>query len=157
MERIIPSLKRQLAALKLLFSLQQQEYKLLIDTQKQGLQKNQFSIQRLINHILNEKQWLKKYIEEKFNKSSLMEVINEENEEVRSCITGLIKEIKSLEKKCMDQATINADLAIAHLEQTKELVNFLYDNLRPKAKNFYSRQGILNEKTEGPCIFSGRL
>lgn len=157
MKKIISSLKRQIAALNLLYSLQEQEYKLLLSSQKDGLQGNQFSIQKLITQLLKEKLDLKKYIETTYKKSSLKELLGRGDEQIKNYIFSLTNEIKSLEKKCMDQATINADLAIAHLEQTKDLVNFLYDNLRPKAKNIYSRHGILNEKTEGPCILSGRL
>ncbi|GAB6162631.1 hypothetical protein JCM12298_17900 [Desulfothermus naphthae] len=158
MKRIVNSLKRQLKALGVLHSLQKQEYKILLKNNKKELSKNQFAIQRLLYQLQKEKQELLDVLEKKFRVtklSQLPELIN--SEEQKDELKQLIEKIRIKENQCMEQATKNADLAIAYLEQTQDLVNFLYDQIRPKAKDVYSKYGTLDTKTTGPCIVSGRL
>ena len=158
MERIVNSLKRQLKALGVLHSLQKQEYKILLKNNKKELSKNQFAIQKLLNQLQKEKQELLDVLEKEFRVkklSQLPELIS--SEEQKKELKQLIEKIRIKENQCMKQATKNADLAIAYLKQTQDLVNFLYERIRPKAKDVYSKYGTLNTKTTGPCIVSGRL
>jgi len=158
MERIVNSLKRQLKALGVLHSLQKQEYKILLKNNKKELSKNQFAIQKLLNQLQKEKQELLHVLEKEFRVkklTQLLDLINSEKQKKE--LKQLIEKIRIKENQCMEQATKNADLAIAYLKQTQDLVNFLYEQIRPKAKDVYSKYGTLNTKTTGPCIVSGRL
>ncbi len=158
MKKIISSLKRQIKALDLLHSLLKEEYKILCSTNKEGLSKNQFAIQQLISQLEKEKREILYMLKKDFKREKLIDLLyiikdNEKSKEV----SQLINELKSKEKLCMEQSTVNADLALAHLEQTKELVNFLYEQIKPKEKIVYSRYGKFNAKTSGPYVVNGRL
>ncbi len=157
MKNIIVSLNRIIKALDLLYSLQREEYELLLGRDKSGLQKNQFAIQKLLKQIHTEKKGLYNMLHGSLGIKDLNDIQRVIPSPVKQEVLSLINQVKVKEKLCMEQATQNADLAIAHLEQTKDLVNFLYDQIRPKAKNVYSRYGRLNQKTMGPCIINGRL
>jgi hypothetical protein len=157
MSKILENLRRQLKALKLLYSLQKEEYGLLLGNDKSHLQKNQFAIQRLIKQIQEERKEFLKILEDNWGIKQLKEIDKVLPDSIKNEFNSLIEELKLQDKLCMEQATKNADLAIAHLEQTKDLVKFLYEQIRPKAKDVYSRYGTLNEKTLGPCIVNGRL
>ncbi|GAB6888285.1 hypothetical protein JCM13304A_17840 [Desulfothermus okinawensis JCM 13304] len=157
MEKILNPIKRQLKALDVLYSLQREEYKILLGNRKSELSKNQFAIQGLISQLKKEKEELLTLIQKEFGVNKLLDLAGVLEKGRREELVELIDSLKAKEKLCMEQATRNADLAIAHLEQTRELVNFLYDQIRPKSKDVYSKYGKFTTKTPGPCIVSGRL
>ncbi len=156
-ERIKKSLQRQIKALSLLHRLQLEEYRLLRYGEKIHLAKHQFSIQTLLKQMEKEKKEILKLLKEEWGVQRLSDIKEKIPLPLWEEIETLTNKLKEREKTCMEQATVNADLAIAHLEQTRELAQFLYEQIKPREKFTYSRYGTFEEKTSGPYIINGRL
>ncbi len=156
-ERIKKGLCRQIKALSLLHQLQVEEYEILRSSNKTQLSNNQFSIQALLKQILKEREHLKRLLREGWGVDRLSEIQGKLPEGEWEGLEKLLSTLREMEERCSIQSTRNADLAIAHLEQTRELVQFLYDKIKPKEKFTYSRYGKFEEKSSGPYIINGRL
>ncbi len=156
-EQIENALQRQIKALSLLYKLQLKEYRLLQKGEKLHLSSHQFSIQTLLKQLEKEKREILEVLHRKWGASCLSEIKDKIPYPEWKKLEVLIGDFKRKENRCMEQATINADLAIAHLEQTRELAQFLYEQIKPREKITYSRYGRFKEGSTGPYIISGRL
>jgi hypothetical protein len=69
----------------------------------------------------------------------------------------LIRDIEQLERQCSRQATTNADLVMALVEQSRDMLSFMHDQVKPRNEDVYSRQGSFTSDATEPRLLQGRL
>jgi flagellar biosynthesis/type III secretory pathway chaperone len=147
------NLNRQFKALELLYSLLEEELDLLCRRDTDAVSSLEFSIHELLRQLAAERETLKKNLPG----ASLPEYAgllpDEEGREIRR----LYHLIDSLEQHCSRQATQNAELSLALLDQSQLLLNFLYDHMARQPDQLYSPAGRIRQDRPAAAIYSGRF
>lgn len=147
------NLTRQFKALELLSSLLEEEFGLLCKRDTDAVSALEFSIHELLRQVAVERVDLKKSIQG----VSLMDYAgllpDEEGQEVRR----LFHIIDSLEQRCSRQATQNAEVSLALLDQSQALLTFLYNQISRQPERLYSSAGLIRQDRPEAAIYSGRF
>jgi hypothetical protein len=152
-ERILGNLTRQFKALELLQSLLEEEFGLLQSRDTDAVTSLEFSIHQLLRQIALERIDLKKVMQE----TKLSEYAGMLPEEDGAAITRLYALIDSLEQRSARQASQNAELSLALLDQSQVLLSCLYEQITPRQQNTYGATGRYREERPGAALISGRL
>jgi flagellar biosynthesis/type III secretory pathway chaperone len=151
--RIFENLTRQFKALELLQSLLEEEYGLLQRRDTDAIVSLEFSIHQLLRQITLERLDLKKTMQA----TTLPEYAALLPEEDGAAVTRLSALIDSLEQRSARQASRNAELSLALLDQSQSLLSCLYEQIAPKAQNTYGAGGRFRAERPAAALLSGRL
>ncbi len=148
------NLTRQFKGLELLLSLLDEEFELLCARDTDAVASLEFSIHELLRQIAVERMAIKGTMQG----TRLLEYAGllPDEDEARE-ITRLYHLIDSLEQRSSRQASRNAELSLALLDQSQSLLSFLHKQLTPKQTQCYGRGGRLSDSRPGAALYSGRL
>ncbi len=156
-DKIKRNLVRQYKALCLLLDLLNEEYLFILKREKDRIGRNEFSIQRLLAQLHDERKELKNLIKLGYGTEDINKFLNSLNGE-RKEIEDLINKIMEKEQECKVCAQRNADLVIALLDQTKELLDNITQNIKKQISDhrMYSNKGKVETKDVNPIFFDER-
>ena len=147
------NLTRQFKALELLQSLLQEEFDLLSARDTDGVTTLEFSIHELLRQIAVERVDLKKTMQE----TRLLEYADMLPEDDGVEIRRLYSLIDALEQHCSRQASRNAELSLALLDQSQSLLVFLHEQITTRRENTYAANGRYRMERPSAALITGRL
>ena len=75
----------------------------------------------------------------------------------RAELRELWQQIDDCEQHCSRQASINAELSLALLYQSKNVLTYLHKRIQPQTASTYGRSGDFLHKRPDAALISGRL
>ncbi|MFO8030932.1 MAG: flagellar protein FlgN [Desulfohalobiaceae bacterium] len=159
MRRIAENLIRQHKGLKLLAELLQEEYALLKGKDQENLAALEFSVQELVRQLAAEKDSLQLLLQSmQPPRNDLRQLAGSLSGKQAGFVQESSRQIRSWEERCREQARINADLSLALLEQSRELMDFLQQEVRRDTPEVYSSSGSWSKPAaREPSVLKGRL
>lgn len=153
-QRIYESLSRQDKGLALLRDLLQEEYEILLGRDTNTVAALEFSIQELIRQLAVEKTLVIRSLAGQ----RVMEYADSLSEEEGEAIKVLFQSIDEGEQAVSRQASRNAQLSLALLDQSTYTLKALTSQVVPSRTNVYGRRGgIVHETHPEAALISGRL
>ena len=157
LDQIMDSLARQVRALDLLNFLQAEEFSRLKDLKPKSVTEIEFSIQELIRQVAAEREWVKTLLggrKLRELKEELRPIMPEKMDELAS----LLSNVDAREQACAIQAEHNSALALALMDQSQSMLEFLHKQVAPKKQDGYSAKGrMLHQDKPEASILRGRL
>ena len=147
------NLTRQFKGLELLRSLLEEEFDLLCNRDIDAVGALEFSIHELLRQIAIERMDLKNTMQG----TKLLEYAGMLPDDQAQEIRNYFHLIDALEQHSSRQATRNAELSLALLDQSQALLVFLHNQITPKDDQCYDRDGRVNESRPHATIYSGRF
>jgi len=136
------NLARQEKAMGLLTGLLQEEFSLLREGKPQDVTGLEMSIQELIRQIAEERAQLKATVLAWKGEAVRLNVLVAELPEAdRAPLEAHIGAIDALEQSCARQADKNSRLALALFDQSRNLLQYIHDQITPKRTEVYARNG----------------
>ena len=96
-------------------------------------------------------------MKENMQDTRVMEYANLLEPEQGDIVRGLAKGINDAEQKAAHQASHNARLSLALLDQSDELLSFLHDQVTPKPETVYGARGKYRTSRPQAALISGRM
>lgn len=151
---IYESLNRQDKALALLRDLLEEEYQILLGRDTDGVVALEFSIQELIRQLAVEKT----FVIDRLNGQRVLDyAAGLENDEAQA-LQELFQSIDATEQQASRQASRNAQLSLALLDQSTSTLYALTSKATPAKAETYGRRGdMVYELHPGAALISGRL
>lgn len=148
------SLNRQDKALALLRELLEEEYGILLSRDTNGVVSLEFCIQELIRQIAVEKSLVIRLL----NGQRAMEYAKSLPAELNEDFTKLFKSVDDGEQGVSRQASRNAQLSLALLDQSTRNLQALTSQVTPPLTGVYSRTGdMMHSRHPQAALISGRL
>jgi flagellar biosynthesis/type III secretory pathway chaperone len=158
LQHIESNLRRQLEALKVLRFLLEEEFEHLSASGSGRLAENQLAIQELMRQIVFEREDMVRLVRRvKPKHRRLTQILPLVRGDQKGVLQDWIKRIDEQEKICSKQAEHNADLAMALVEQSQALLDFMQEQVKPQTSNTYSRKGGWQHAEDRPSLIQGRL
>jgi hypothetical protein len=151
--QICGNLHRQAKGLELLGELQREEYDLLLKRDSESISSLEFSIHELLRQLAVERDELKDVMQS----TRVLEYAELLPEEDGDKVRELMDSIDRNEQACAKQAERNSSLSLALLDQSHDLMTYLYGQIQPKQENVYSAKGSYAVNRPQASIISGRL
>lgn len=149
------SLDRQDKGLGLLSELLDEEFALLCDRNTQDIMVLELSIHELLRQLAVEKAMVKRHVGDG-RVTDYADMLADEDEQAE--LRTLFVAVDQKEQICSRRASLNADLSIALLDQSKSLLSFLHKSVQPERPASYDRTGAYNRQPRPEAaIISGRL
>ncbi len=155
-QRIHDALLRQKQAMNLLIELIDEEYTMLRQRNTDGVVALEFSIQELIRQLAKEKTEVIAMLDGG-KVRHYVELLPEEQGQI---LLEYYHTIDKAEQVASRNASRNAQLSLAFLDQSQKLMQELHSQIIPKDTTTYGRRGsIKNYGTQKPqaALISGRL
>ena len=151
---IITSLNRQDKALGVLFDLLEEEYELLMKRDTDAIAANEFSLQELIKQLLHEKNVVIRALGG-IRASQYAETLPEEQGRP---LLDLLASIDKGEQNTSRNASRNAQLCLALLDQNTRNLNKFTEHAVPKTSFVYGRRGAMRTVAHPEASFvTGRM
>lgn len=151
--QIEANLTRQFKSLELLQSLLDEEFELLSKRDIDAVTALEFSIHELLRQIARERMELK----EKMQGVKLLEYATMLPDEEATKVTKLFHLIDGLEQRSSRQASQNAEMSLALMDQSQSLLTYLHNQITPRPANTYGAAGRMKNERPSAAIFSGRF
>lgn len=152
--RIQESLFRQDKALNLLRDLLEEEYGILLERDTKAVASLEFSIQELIRQLAVEKALVIRSLAGK----KVLEFASELPEEQGEVLRQLFQAVDNGEQAVSRQASRNAQLSLALLDQSTTTLQALTSQVVPPLSGVYSRGGSMRHVAHPQAaLISGRL
>jgi len=157
--RLLGSLLRQYEALKLLYELLCEEHSQMIEKDdSEELSKHELSIQELLRQLVREKEETHRLVGDWSSpENRVSDILHLFPETDKTRISGILEELYALEEKCNKQAEINADIAMALVEQSNNLLEYFQRQLWPEQGDIYSQNAKWQHFNSNAAILKGRL
>ncbi|MDO5484576.1 MAG: flagellar protein FlgN [Desulfovibrionaceae bacterium] len=153
-QTVYESLFRQNKALGVLTHLLQEEYHLLLDRDSSSIAGQEFSIQELVRQLAVEKS----LVINTLKGQRVMDYANSLPEEQANALRELFAAIDTSEQTASRQASRNAQLSLALLDQSSRNLNALTSQVSPRTGDTYGRRGGMRRSNHPQAaILSGRL
>lgn len=153
-QRIYESLSRQSKALALLRDLLEEEYQILLSRNTDGVAAQEFSIQELIRQLAVEKAEVIRAL----NGVRVTEYAAALPDEQGGPLLELFHAVDAYEQEVSRQASRNAQLSLALLDQSSRTLQALTSKaMPPRAETYGRRGGMRTEAHPQAAIISGRL
>lgn len=148
------SLVRQSKALELLRELLEEEYGILLSRDTNGVVSLEFSIQELIRQIAVEKSLVIRQLDGKRVMKYAQSLPDSEREDLEQ----LFKTVDDGEQHVSRQASRNAQLSLALLDQSTRNLQALTSQVTPPLSGVYGRGGdLMHVRHPQASLISGRL
>lgn len=138
--QIYGNLTRQAKGLELLGQLLDEEYEHLVNRDTDAIIKLEFSIHQLLRQLAVERDEMKQTMQGTRLKEYAGMLPEEEGEKMREQIAI----VDSREQHCARKAEKNTSLSLVLLDQSHELMTFLYDQVQPRERLVYGSKGSLS-------------
>lgn len=153
-QRIKESLSRQDKALALLRDLLEEEYRILLARDTDGVVAQEFSVQELIRQLAVEKTTVIKALDG----VRVTEYARSLPQEPGEVLRALFRSVDQGEQEVSRQASRNAQLSLALLDQSSRTLQALTSRaMPPRAETYGRRGGMRPEMHPQAAIISGRL
>lgn len=153
-QRIQESLFRQTKALALLRDLLEEEYEVLLGRDTNTVASLEFSIQELIRQLAAEKALVIRSLAGR----KVLAFADTLPEDRKETIRGLFRLVDDGEQAVSRQASRNAQLSLALLDQSTHTLKALTNQAAPNLSGTYGRRGDLrNQAHPQAALISGRL
>lgn len=153
-EIIRGNLDRQARGLTLLRQLLDEEFSLLMDRNTNEIMSLEFSIHELVRQLAAEKLGIQRAL----GGGKVLDYADMQAEEARRDeLRDLWQRIDASEQHCSRQASLNAELSLALLDQSKEMLTYLHKRVQPQTASTYGRSGGYLQKRPDAALISGRL
>lgn len=162
----IENLTRQLKGFQLLKDLLEEEYSHLRALEPQDVSSLELSIQELLHQLAAERNVMVQFLQgmriTEWVQTLPMQVDSEgrpveHTQEEIDLILNLTNAIDGLEQTCAKQAELNTTLALALMDQSASMLDFLQDQITPKQKEFYSARGAYQNNRPQASLIQGKL
>ncbi|MBQ3058817.1 MAG: flagellar export chaperone FlgN [Desulfovibrio sp.] len=151
---IYESLFRQDKALTLLAHLLAEEYHILLDRDTATVAQLEFSIQELVRQLAVEKT----FIIDLLKGCRVMDYADSLSQEEGQALRGLFASIDNNEQQASRQASRNAQLSLALLDQSSRNLHAITSQVTPATGEIYCRRGdMCRAGHPEAAILSGRL
>nr|WP_321514524.1 flagellar export chaperone FlgN [uncultured Pseudodesulfovibrio sp.] len=152
------NLVRQNKATMLLLILLEEEFSRLGQLKPQSVSQIELSIQELMRQIVAERISLRKLIAAIAPEAQRVgELYPLMEETVAKNCREMIKRLDETEQKCAIQAAKNNEMAMALFDQSKGLLDFMHNQIKPKNTSAYGRSGRFAQAPSNARLLSGRL
>jgi hypothetical protein len=152
------NLVRQNKAMLLMYFLLEEEFSRLTQLKPQSVSQVELSIQELMRQVAAERVSLRRMVARvEPSAKRVREILPGLSEEDASAITELLVRLDETEQKCGVQASKNQQMAMALFDQSKGLLNFMHDQIKPKSTTAYARTGRFAKGINDARLLSGRL
>ena len=152
-QRIHDTLHRQRQALRLLCDLLGEEYQLLLSRDTAAVVALEFSIHELIRQLAGEKMSIIRLL----NGGKVMDYAELLPQEQGDALRVLFEDIDATEQAGSRQASLNAELSLALLDQSQRTMQELHNHVMPRTAQTYGRRGSMDSARPQASIISGRL
>ncbi len=153
-QQIHNTLTRQSQGLKLLVSLLDEEYDLLRQRETDAVVAIEFSIHELIRQLAYEKEFVIRML----NGGKILHYVELLPAGQSEVLLELYKSIGTNEQRASRQASRNAQLSLALLDQSQRLMQELHSHIIPKPTPTYGRRGAMGTRQRPQAsLISGRL
>lgn len=152
-QRIHDTLHRQQQGLRLLEQLLEEEYGLLQRRDIDAVVALEFSVHELVRQLAQEKALVIRLLDggRVMDYAELLPV--EQGDALRALYTT----IDSCEQGASRQASLNAELSLALLDQSQRTMQELHKQLVPVSASTYGRRGAMDNHRPQASLLSGRL
>lgn len=141
-KRMQENLHRQMMALSYMESLTAEEFSHLQNSRPQMVTATEMAIQELMRQIAAERIELTGMVARAAGeKVRLAAYAKTQPEEDRRVFETLLEKIDRLEQSCARQADKNSRLALALYDQSKAMIDYLHDQVKPKNREVYAKNG----------------
>lgn len=153
-KQILENLTRQHQALRLLKSLQEEEFTHLCEFRPQSVGGLEFSIQELMRQLMSERKSLKRILVRVNPQVQRIADMRQELGEIWDQVQTLLANIDVLEQHCAKQAEKSYSLALALFDQCSGYLDFFKKELTPK-QTAYGRRGVFASAKPAPAMLRG--
>ena len=141
------NLDRQAKGLNLLGQLLDEEFSLLMDRRTDEIMSLEFSIHELVRQLADA-----------LGGGRVLDYAAMQTDEGRRAeLRELWQQIDDCEQHCSRQASLNAELSLALLDQSKNVLTYLHKRIQPQTASTYGRSGDFLHKRPDAALISGRL
>lgn len=148
------NLDRQAKGLALLAGLLDEEFSLLMARRTDDVMSLEFSIHELVRQLANEKLGIRRSL----GGGKVLDYAEMQTEDGRRDeLRRLWQEVDRFEQRCSRQASLNAELSLALLDQSKSMLTYLHTRIQPQTASTYGRSGEFLQKRPDAALISGRL
>lgn len=152
------NLVRQNKAMLLLSALLMEEFSRLTARNAQGVSQIEISIQELLRQMVSERQSLRSMVGQLVpGAQRVAELEGHVDQERFDLMQELIARLDETQQECGRQANKNHSLAVALHDQSRQLLEFMHNEIQPKTKDAYSARGRYVPPTQHGNILRGRL
>ncbi|WP_338670134.1 flagellar export chaperone FlgN [Pseudodesulfovibrio methanolicus] len=152
------NLVRQNKAMLLMYFLLEEEFSRLTQLKPQSVSQVELSIQELMRQVAGERASLRRLVARvQPSAQRVREIMPGLSEEEAGSITELLARLDETEQKCGVQAAKNQQMAMALFDQSKGLLNFMHNQIKPKSTTAYARTGRFAKGINDARLLSGRL
>lgn len=150
--QIYGNLDRQNKGMKLLLSLLEEEFAYMVEHRVDDVTAMEFSIHELIRQLHRERQEVISALQG-VRVTQYAQMLPPEEKEKILIVAG---ELDATEQACARQATQNAELSLALLDQGQELLDFIYSRALPEQADTYNPKGSMYKQRPQAALLSGR-
>ncbi len=147
------NLDRQNKGLHLLRGLLDEEFSLLMARNTTEIMTLELSVHELVRQLAAEKHQIKRFL----GGGMVRDYAAMLDEERRDEINRLWNEVDAGEQRCSRQASHNAELSLALLDQSKDMLTYLHERIQPQTSSTYVRKGVFFRRRPEAALISGRL
>lgn len=152
------NLVRQNKAMMLMFFLLEEEFARLMKLNPQSISSIELSIQELMRQIAAERMSLRSMVSSvESSAKRVAELFPFVDEKVADTFQELLDVLDKTEQKCAMQASKNGEMARALFEQSKGLLDFMHNQIKPKNTSAYARSGRFAQAPSSARLLTGRL
>lgn len=152
------NLVRQTKAMLLLEVLMGEEYSRLMNAKPQSVSQIELSIQELMRQIAVERTSLRRMVAAQApGAERVRDLFLMMDDEKRGEFEKLLQLLDDIEQKCGVQAGKNHQMAMALFDQSKSLLNFMHDQIKPKNTTAYAASGRYAKAASSARLLTGRL
>jgi hypothetical protein len=152
------NLVRQNKAMLLMYFLLEEEFSRLTQLKPQSVSQVELSIQELMREVAAERASLRRMVARvEPSARRVREILPGLGEEEAGAVVELLERLDETEQKCGVQASKNQQMAMALFDQSKGLLNFMHNQIKPKSTTAYARTGRFAKGVNDARLLSGRL
>lgn len=152
-QRIYDTLHRQQRALGLLLELLLEEYALLRARDTAAVVALEFSVHELVRQIAAEKADVIRMLDG----GRVLHYAELLPDDQAAPLRDMYASIDAGEQACSRQASLNAELSLALLDQSQRTMQELHDQVVPRSAQTYGRRGAMGSVRPMASFISGRL
>ncbi|GAB6176450.1 flagellar protein FlgN [Desulfobaculum senezii] len=158
LSRIKENIHRQNKAMDFLHELLEEEFSHLTGHDPQQVTSIELSLQELLRQIAMERVYLRQLVTEMVPEAANMADLTATlTPEEAAPIQDVLDEVDAKEQVCAVQAEKNAQLAVALVEQSTSMLEFMHQQIQPKQENTYGRSGRYAKHHPQAALLKGRL
>ena len=152
------NLVRQNKAMLLMYFLLEEEFSRLTQLKPQSVSQVELSIQELMRQVAAERHSLRRMVAaQEPSAKRVRDLMPGLDAETAAGLTELLARLDETEQRCGVQAAKNHQMAMALFDQSKGLLNFMHDQIKPKSTVAYGRSGRFAKGINDARLLSGRL